>query len=377
MVQIGWTQGFHYFDLSGLTPSYNTPVVTFASMAAAASPTIAGSPGWLREKRIDIAETAAGGTQSSSADLDLNGSTRFRYPGTINAEPTASNPTRYVSSYVKPGGSAQAAYWLLSIDTILTGDTIEFAYNTTAVAAQLGLIVVDGLRVQETAFLTPTPSPAAGAGAAVKLVFPDSRTRRVKIYGMNSSIGRWGGAAVPAGQSIAKPSSVGRTIAIVGDTFVSGSSGIRQVETFIWQAAFRLGAESIVHAGIGVTGIIRTLSGEPTSNFAGRTPGVLSQNPDVVIIAGGYFDDIYTASAVQAALEALLDSYASVSERYVVPTINDSHSIRAGLIAACASRSVPFVDLSIDSYAKIDSVSPTLSEHKRLGNDIVDWIESQ
>ena len=58
----------------------------------------------MREKRVGVAETAAGASQTSTAALDLNGSTRYRYPGVPSAIGFPSNPGQYAATDLQPGG---------------------------------------------------------------------------------------------------------------------------------------------------------------------------------------------------------------------------------------------------------------------------------
>ena len=357
-----------------LAPAIDQPTIVTSAVGASAASTIAGSPGWLREKRTGVAETAAGGAQSSTNALDISGSTRFYYPGILSASGSASNPGAYVSSDFKPGSTAalQNARWLMAIDIVTNSPVVEYRMNAVATGGRFGLIFVNGKRISETATLHTSP-PNAGSGLAVKLTFPDSRSRRVTVYGLNHNEGRWGGVAIGAGYTISKPAPGGRKVAIIGDSYVNGSgtvpTGATGVETFAWPLALLLGGDEIIQAGIGSTGYVATLSGEPTSNFAGRVAPILSLDPDVVIIAGGRND---VATGLQAAVTSLLTSLSTIPELYVMPTASESTQadVRSAISAACTSAGRPYLNVAIDALPKGgDGIHPTFDGHKALAAD--------
>ena len=355
-------------DYSGIAPSYNQPTITTTAVPAAAATTIAGSAGWLREKRIGVAENIPGGSQTSTNAPDLTGSTRFAYPGLAAASAEASSPGNYIRSNYKPGGSSQNAYWLMTIDLVTDATEIEYRINVAVTNGWFGLVCVDGLRVDVHPLMITSP-PNAGSGAGVKLTFPDSRERRITVYGLNQAQGRFGGVAVNAGATVTKASTPSRTIVVLGDSYVAGSAGTLAVETFAWQLALKMGADCVVQAGIGGTGFVTDLSGEPTSSFDGRIADILAMNPAAVIVAGGRND---TASSLQAAVESLLSSLSSVPERYVIPTASESSqaSVRVAMQAACTAQNVPYIDVAIDALEKIgDGIHPTYNGHQALAAD--------
>lgn len=355
-------------DYSGIAPSYNQPTITTTAVAAGAATTIAGSAGWLREKRVGVAENSPGGSQTSTNAPDLTGSTRFAYPGLPAASAYVTIPASYILSDYKPGGSSQNAYWLMTIDLVTDATEIEYRVNATITDGRFGLVCVDGLRVDAHPLMMTSP-PNAGLGAGVKLTFPDSRERRITVYGLNQTQGRFGGVAVNAGASVTKASTPSRMIVVLGDSYVAGSTGASAVETFAWQLALKMGADCVVQAGIGGTGFINDLAGEPTSSFDGRVADILAMNPAAVIVAGGRND---VASGLQAAVESLLSSLSSVPERYVMPTASESGQagVRTAIQAACAVQGVPYLNVAIDALEKIgDGIHPTYDGHQVLAAD--------
>ncbi len=365
-------------DYTGIAPAYNQPTVTTSAVGAGASTTIAGSAGWYREKRAGVAETAPGGSQTSANALDTSGSTYFGYYGVPSATALGASPGNYVEASYKPGGDAVFARWLFTTDLVTNATEIEYRLQVVTTNGLFGMICVDGLRISSTGTVNITSPPNAGSGAGVKLTFPDSRSRRITIYGMNSSTGggRFGGIAVNAGASVTKAITPVRTIVVLGDSYVNGSTGTSAVTTFAAQLALKMGADNFVGAGIGGTGFIQTINSDPNSTFAGRVSDILAMNPTAVIIAGGRSD---TVSGLQASVESLLTSLSSVPERYVVPTASESgqSSVRSAIQAACVSQGVTYVDAAIDSLEKIgDGVHPTYNGHQALAADVFTKITS-
>lgn len=126
-----------------LAPSYNQPTVTSGShgSSALASAVISGSPGWLREKRVGVAETAAGASQTSTAALDLTGSTRYRYPGVPSAIGSPSNPGQYAATDLQPGGVA-SSNWPFAVEFVTSSPQVAFRYNAPSANPSLGRILV-------------------------------------------------------------------------------------------------------------------------------------------------------------------------------------------------------------------------------------------
>lgn len=349
-------------------PSADIPTISYASLGATAAPVVSGGV-WLREKRTGAAEST--GVGGSGNALDVTGSTRFWYPGLRSAVGFSGNTTQYVQSDMKPGGTPQNAYWVAAIDFITDAPAVEIRLNAPAASLRLGLIFVNGKPIQGIEAVRTT-GRTAGNGYSATLTFPSAATRRITIYDLNNILGRFGGVAVPTGYTVTKPSAPGKTIAFIADSYGAGAgappTGAAVSETFLWRMGILMGADVIINAGIGATGIITTLSGQPTSNFAGRVSDVLAMNPDAVVIAGGRND---SASGLQAALESLIDSLATVPELYVMPTASNSGAaaVRTAMAAACTIKGVPFLDVNIDTLPKNpDGIHPTWQGHQDLAD---------
>lgn len=355
-------------DREDFTPAEDTPTFSFVARTAGDPPTLAGSAGWLREKRISAAETPAGGSQTSTNALDIEGSTRFRYGGVTNVPGSAN----YVSTTLKTGGSPQSAYRLLTLefDTPVTNQ-VQIRLSAPTNNPRLGLVLVNGRRVQATpVYATAT----GGQGYAATLTFPTAAARRIKIYGLNHNIGSFGGVAVASG-TVTKPATpIQRRIVILGDSLTNGSSGVTPVDTFCWDVARRMGADDIVQMGIGGTGFVNDGGSPQGSNpdgvYINRVPDILALNPDVLLIVGGRNDS--TAPSLASRVAELMAATSSIPERWVISDsiISASNTIiRNGAQAAGAG----FVDMS--DYQTLvplsDGIHPTWEGHRQFAQIVI------
>lgn len=360
-----------------LAPAEDTPTITQAAVTTSAlkSGIITDSAGWFREKRIGVAENTPGVNQTSSANLDFDLTTRYRYlavPQPVAG--SASNAPQYVSTPIKPGGTPQAAYWLFNLEFVTSSPQVSFRINTVTTNATFGMIYVNGLRVQENSWRMTS---AGGASYEIVLTFPSAAARTIKIVGMNNNQGRWGGVGVAGGYTVSKPTTpAGPLFAIIGDSWVNGAStypdGTNATETYPWRLAHLMGYTNILQAGIGGTGYVATTGGVAESNFAGRVDAVVAMNPDVLIFSGGRNDDVGTSASIQAAVESCLDRTSTVPKRYVVSTAANSQTVVQGaIIAGAASRGVQFIDVDRDAIPKgTDGIHPTFDGHRILAEQI-------
>ncbi len=358
-------------ELVDLTPSGDTPTFTYAALSSGAATTIAGSAGWQREKRVGMAETAVGGAQSSTATLDLTGSTRFRYPGILKADGAAANAGQYVTTPLKTGGGAQNAYMLMNVDFITpVTDTIQFRLLAPVTNPRFGLVLVNGRRVQATPVIA---TATAGAGYSATLTFPTAAKRRIKIYGLNHNLGQFGGIATGAG-AITKPTStIQRRVVILGDSFANGSTGVSALETFCWDVARGMNSDDIVQVGIGGTGFVND-GGDANGRFINRVPDVLALKPDVLLIVGGANDS--NDSNLSSRIAELLDATASVAERWVIS--NSSHSTgKVTIKNAVELAGVPFIDMSdYKSYIALsDGTHPTWQGHRDFATTVLSRMD--
>ena len=354
-----------------LAPSINQPTVTFGSLAsgAAASTVISGSPGWLREKRVGAAESSPGAAQSSTADLDLTGSTRYRYPGVPAAIGSPSNAGQYVSTDLQPGAVANS-HWPFAVEFDTSSPTVAFRYNAPSTNPTLGRILVDGLPITDSA---GSATASAGAGYYMLLTFPDSRSRTITVIAGNSTQGRWGGCAVDSGYTITKPTDTLGLMAVISDSYGRGAGGVGTVDAAPWRLAWELGyGRSVCLAAVGGTGINYDGTGTSAASFDGRVAGVMGLNPEVVLIFGGRNDA--GGPTLQAAIESLLDAIGSTPLRVVASTASEGSqaSVRSSMSAGAASRSVDYIDTTIDTLPKLDAVHPTLDGHKTLADELLD-----
>ena len=357
-------------------PSYNVPTITTGSFGstALASTVIPTSPGTLREKRTGVAESAAGAAQTSTAALDLTGSTRFRYPGIPSAAGLTSNPGQYVSSPFKPGSTASAgqqnARWLFTPDLDTDAPQVLLRLQAPIASPRVGAVYVDGQRVQHD--VVTASGIGAGSGFYALLTFPDARMRRITIYGAAHDEGRFGGAAVPAGYSIVKHTApITRRIAFITDSFgggAPGTDGTNVLTTFLWPLAAYMNADEIINAGIGSTGWIAQLT-DAASTFQGRIAPVLAMAPHALLFAGLRNDQNADLTALRTAIDKTFDDTASVPERYALRTSTNAASVNAVLAAACAAKGVKYLNVDIDALPKMtDGVHPTAAGHLTLAD---------
>lgn len=350
-------------NLSGLPPAADTPTISIDLALPL------GTDGVQREKREGAAETAPGASQSSTANLDRDGSTRFAYPCMpVACTAVGANPGLFVVPGFKPGSSStvQNARYLLNPTTTTTAPMVTFRGRAPAANPAVGAIV-NGRRVNLTATYPATVT--AGSTFYVTLTFPaaSATPRTITVLGID----QFGGAACTSGHALVKPTAGKRRIVIIGDSYTNGASnsastppGAGMTETFAWTLALSMGADEIGQVGIGGTGWVVQNTLGSVSRFQGRIADAMSLNPHVVIFAGGRNDE---DTGVQTAVELALDTVGSNVERYVMHTCTNTGqpAVIAAMAAAAKSRGVPFLDMDVNSHAKItDGIHMTFDGHQ-------------
>lgn len=347
-----------------IAPRADIPTITCSPIDVwSGAPTIEGSAGWFREKRVDAGERAPGAAQGDGKPLDLNGSSYFSYPALPAASDWANNSGRIVISDMKPGGDAQWATWLFNVEFITSSPEVEFFMNAGTTNGRFGTVLVNGKRIAERAI---RHTGVAGEGMGVKLTFPSAKERTIRVYGLNNGAGRFGGVAVAQGYTVVKPKvRPARKIAFIGDSFVNGTDEVSSTETFVWRLADLLGADEVLQAGIGGTGFA---SGDVATRFANRIDAVLAYNPDVIVFAGGRND---SATGLQEAVTNTL-ARAGNKELYVVSTASDATqaAVNDALAAGAAAAGVPFVRADVDALPREDAVHLTYAGHQAFADQL-------
>lgn len=353
-----------------LAPEHDQPVITFEAYDVwSDAPTIPGGPGRFREKRQGAAETAAGASQSTTADLDLAGSSHFRYHGFPAATDFGANSSRSVQTGVKPGGNSQFANWLFGTDYITSAPVVKIPLNPVTTNGVLAFITVNGLAISERATIFEA---TAGTPTQAVLTFPDARPRTLRFEGLNQNQGRFGGVEVPAGYSIVKASNpIQRPIAFIGDSFVNGNGiatdAASETETFVWRLGKLMGADEVDQVGVGGTGFVNGGGDGSTGLFGNRVAATLALNPKVLVFSGGYND---TTTGLAAAIASAMAASTSVPERYLIFTGSDP-AVGAVYQAAAAAAHVPFVWPDIAGIPKLpDGVHPSYEGHQMLADAI-------
>lgn len=368
------------FPLMAFTAPANTPVITDYGMGASVASTIDATALTYREKRTAAVEAVGSRTPSTvqvdASVLDLVGSTHFYYSNvSSNTFGVAANPGQYVQTDFKPGSTAalQNALWLFNVETLTEAPVVEFRFRAPVTNFSFGMVLVDGLRVQESAYSTVS---TAGSGWAVRLTFPGPSAvgtpRRIQVLGAGNVGGNFGGMACSSGYSLVKPArTITKRVAFIGDSFSNGAgaypTGTGGTETFIWDLARMMGADETIQAGIGSTGFNAILTGQPTSNFAGRISQVMAWNPTHVIFVGGRND---TAATLTADVQACLDAVGAGVYRAVISSASQSTGSAqlSAMQAAVASRAgVRMIATDVDALPKLgDAIHPTFAGHKTL-----------
>jgi glycerophosphoryl diester phosphodiesterase/lysophospholipase L1-like esterase len=352
------------------------PTVTYA-VASTTAPMTPLSAGWYREKRVDEAEAGPGQDQSSTAGLDLDGSTFFYYPGVPLCDAFPGNPAQYVETPYKPGGQPQAARWLFNVEFVV-GNThrVELRLSSPGSNPAIGMILVNGKRIADQ--MVTADGIFGGQGYRVFLDFPTAERRVIKIYGLNGNSGRFGGVAVEDGGWVIKPNrTITRRVAFITDSLGNGSGAPpdagRGTETWLWDFARHLSADEVVQAGIGGTGYVKTIGGLGESTFRGRLAEVLATDPDVLVIQGGQND--VADPAVQAEVEAIMAASSAVPERIIVST-TQSAAVRAYILAGLPG-GVDVVAVQDRPFEiGTDGVHPTFEGHRELAAAVIERYEN-
>jgi hypothetical protein len=352
-------------------PAEDQPTVATVSQSTFAGPTIT-SDGWYREKREGSAESAVQATPSGSAtgDLDMTGSTYFRYTGFPSAYGHPANAGHFVVTDYMPGssGTVQASKWKFGVEFVTSSPEVQFRMRAGATNATFGQLYVNGRPVQEDPFVCST---AAGSAYHATLTFPDARPRTIKLVTAGAGgEGGFGGVAVETGYTVSKPiNPVGRSVAFIGDSYVAGAAGVTVPRSWMYPVARWLGADEIIFAGIGSTGWAGETSLGATSRFEGRYAIVQAMQPDIVVFAGGRNDSPGIQSLVEAGIDAFSDA-----QVILVPTA--SNGVQATVTseieaAAAASPGAVFAGLDVDAYEKADGTHLTEAAHDEFAAGVI------
>lgn len=347
--------------------SDDIPVITTISRNFWEESTIPDTEGWWREKRVGASEPAVGTWPSATSVPDLTGSSYFRYPGTVDAEASGTSPSDLITAGPVPGGAGVYAYWPLNVEFVTESPVIDIRAFTAVAGGNFARILVDGKPVSDRNY--KNTSGSAGVGIVVRLEFSEPRERKISLYGIS---GGFGGVAVADGYTVRRSFAPRRRVAIIGDSWVggagSGAESVHPTETFAFELALRMGADSILWGAIGGTGYVKALSGQPTSIFAGRVEDILATRPDVVVIAGGR-NDYDVTSTLRQAVADLLASLDDIPEVYVVPTGSETSAARQLIALGAEDADRLYIDFPVDSIEKItDGVHPTWEGHQELAD---------
>lgn len=349
-------------------PPGDNPTVT---LLARADSTLATSGVLRREARY----TAADGFASMDpADV------RFRFDGTPEMRRVFSDQANYVQSLIVPGGDAQAAYHIPSIETVTDPTNKELELRLRSASAfMLCRVFVDGRPTTPNAL--NFTGLAAGQPYNLRLAFTTAKSRTIKVV-FGDSTG-FGGMYVPTGEDLHRPTSArGLRVAVIGDSYEGGSSfppnGGTRLDTAGYLTALMLGAGSIWNFGIGGTGHVAT-----SSNFQTRAGAVAAISPDIAIVSGSINDGTADTPALRAAVAATLAALATVPDVYVTgPSLNSAYegnntAVREATAAAGRTYLDPLNPAWLSaSMIGTDNVHPKWTGHQRRAQRIYGGISS-
>lgn len=362
------------------------PTVTFATGNA----TALSSPVQYKPAILDL----------GSQTLNWNGLTgptenTFRYHGGLFSSGGGGSNDAFLYGQIKPGGNSQAARWPLTFSFVTdsTNTTVEIGcYHASATYAIM--VEVNGKLVSQRDLYRP--SSLSGNSDKFTLVFPRPASRTIKIYA-DGAFGLYR-VSVPTGGSISKPPAPINRVAFIGDSYINGAGsvvpqlGYSNHEAWTARVARMLGADDVVHAGIGGTGFVAGLdTGSVPNNYSTRVSSVLAMNPGTLFVTGS-INDGQAGTGVQAAAESLLASVASVPKVYVVSPIVSSYTGNVDALRAAANTAGrPFIDVSNfiygtgrwnartgdgnrDFFIQQDNAHPTFDAHVAVAEAIFDLV---
>lgn len=298
------------------------------------------------------------------------------------------NSDKALEGEIKPGGEAQYAGWPM-IFTVVTSATDKLETAWQGGVSGMGLLFeVNGRMVDDVVRTAPT---FPGSTATVTLTFPTPAVRTIRIWALYKP--SFIVARVPAGASLSKPTTAGRTAAIVGDSFVNGSGGSHSypdqgaivTETFAPRLLRTLGYDRIMLAGIGGSG---WLTANPYSQ---RIPVILESNPQLVVFYGSVNDGPNPAGLKQAVRDTLA-MVASVPEVVVIPHGVGGYDGAIQQIREATAESgrrfvewgqfftgtgrvgAPQGDGNRDYYIRTDGTHPTLDGHRAMARALFEAI---
>ncbi|QQD76918.1 SGNH/GDSL hydrolase family protein [Curtobacterium sp. YC1] len=256
------------------------------------------------------------GTRTTS--WDGLSDTVFRYePGVFETDAGGGRDYALYGAF-KPGGEAQFARWPLGI-SFLTGTSnsvVEVAFYSKETNNAVR-VEINGRFISDAMNYTTQPSNSG----KLTLTFPTAAARSIRIW----AFGTLGVALVrvPTGQSLTQPPAPKRCIALLGDSYLNGSGSTMPYASTVDQTTFGvrlaryMGADAIMLAGVGGTGIEAGATSIPTSNYAARAAIINARAPQVLIINAS-INDGASAGTLQASTTSLLQQFPNIREVYIV-----------------------------------------------------------
>jgi lysophospholipase L1-like esterase len=311
------------------------------------------------------------------------------FPDTVLWQPTS----RYGNSYGSPSAWA--------VEFIHTGQTFEYLFKHAA--ASMYRIKIDGKRL--TDLTQPTNGTTVGSRHLLKFDFGSVGTRRIQI---TSSVMPFGGIYIGPTDTLAAPPAPNARMICMGDSITGGSAQNTGVGagTWPWRLGPYLGVDDPWNSGVGASGYVAPGTSVTFGTRAQRD--VIQYNPKVVIVWGGYNDNLLAQADISAAASSLYDALRTglpTAELYVIgcwspyatapaPVVNTDETLRR----EAASAGLPFISpvtgnvydtagnriaalgpwiastADVSAYIGTDNVHPTDAGHQHIASKMRDAL---
>ncbi|WP_370246896.1 hypothetical protein [Nocardioides sp.] len=308
--------------------SFDTPVI---SVSASSGTSLGASPVVYKPAIVGIGSSTSSWNGASDTNIRYGGA-----PGVATFFSTANGGSGDLALYgnIKPGGGAQAARWPVIYEFETSAQSIEIW--TFHLAQDVFLVEVNGALVTPQGMAQATST--AGSGR-IDLTFntpgPGGARRRIRIFaGGGHGLSE---IRVPASNTIVKPGARTNTIAVIGDSWVNGATGVSSVDSFapLLMRMIDPSADYVLF-GIGGTGWTVGSDGGSPNNYSTRTTLINSINPNLLLIYGSQNDG---NSNIGSTVSSVLGSLSSLQKIVVIPTLlggypTQTASVRSAVLGA-------------------------------------------
>lgn len=224
--------------------------------------------------------------RASSTLIDTVNDPHYEHLSVVQGKLDVSSTSRGFPNYLT-GGTAQAARHRVRYRFHYHGQALEAHFRQRATSF-IYRVWVDGLPI--AADFT-TAAVTASATYLLKLDFGSTGSRVVELEVLDPE---FGGVWIEPTATLTRTRLSRPTLMAIGDSVTAGANGVVAGGTWLSHAARMLRCDQI-NLGIGGTGYLTS-----GTQFRDRiTPDAVPQNPDVLVVFGGYNDTAQTQQAVQ------------------------------------------------------------------------------